>query len=98
MHKHQVQEGQIVESGSGRDKGRPFIIYQVIDEDYVTVVDGKLRKLEKPKKKKIKHLILKPQVILKLAEKIKEKSTIFDSEIRGALNVFNKKESEGDEV
>ena len=98
MHKYQVQEGQIVESNTGRDKGRHFIVYQVIDEDYITVVDGKLRKLEKPKKKKIKHVILKPQVVLKLADKIKVKATIFDSEIRSALNVFNKKDSEGDEI
>lgn len=48
--------GQIVISKSGRDKGRVFIIVEIIDVQYVYIADGKLRKIETPKKKKIKHL------------------------------------------
>lgn len=52
----EVTIGQYVKSKSGRDKDRTFIIIDIIDELYVLVADGDLRKLEKPKKKKIKHL------------------------------------------
>lgn len=48
--------GQLVISKAGRDKGRMFIIHSVPEPDYVRLVDGKLRPLEKPKRKKIIHL------------------------------------------
>lgn len=63
--------GQLVISKSGRDKGRMFLVQAVIDEQFVHLVDGKLRRLDKPKRKKIIHLqathyhsdiLLNPQV------------------------------------
>lgn len=48
--------GQLVKSKAGHDKGKYFLIYQIIDDKYVSIVDGKTRRLEKPKKKKQKHL------------------------------------------
>ena len=51
-------QGSIAVSLAGRDKDRVFIIVGVLDEKYVLVSDGRLRKVEKPKKKKLKHLRL----------------------------------------
>ena len=48
--------GSIALSLAGRDKDRTFIIVGVLDETYVYVADGRKRKIEKPKKKKLKHL------------------------------------------
>lgn len=48
--------GQIVCSKSGRDKDRLFIVVDIVDHEYVLIADGDLRKVEKPKKKKVKHL------------------------------------------
>jgi len=48
--------GQLVCSKAGRDKGKYFIILDIIDDNYVYICDGSLRTIEKPKKKKIKHL------------------------------------------
>lgn len=48
--------GQYVKSKAGRDKDRIFIILAIIDENYLQVADGDLRKADKPKRKKIKHL------------------------------------------
>ncbi len=48
--------GQLVKPLAGRDKNRWMVVVEVIDEDYVLLADGKMRKVEKPKKKKIKHL------------------------------------------
>ena len=50
------QIGDFVLSLSGRDKGRTLMVVGIIDEAYVYIADGSLRKLENPKKKKIKHL------------------------------------------
>lgn len=48
--------GQLVKSKAGRDKDRLFIIIGIIDDQYVTIVDGDLRRVETPKRKKIRHL------------------------------------------
>ena len=48
--------GCIVIATAGRDKNRKFIVIKKIDELYVLIADGKYRRLEKPKMKKIKHL------------------------------------------
>ncbi|RDY25922.1 KOW domain-containing protein [Romboutsia weinsteinii] len=48
--------GQVVESTSGRDIGRLFFIIKVVDDQYVLISDGKKRKLDQPKLKKVKHL------------------------------------------
>ena len=49
-------QGSIAVSLAGRDKDRTFIIVGVLDERNVLIADGRLRKVEKPKKKKLKHL------------------------------------------
>jgi ribosomal protein L14E/L6E/L27E len=48
--------GSIAVSTAGRDKGRTCIIVGVLDERYVLIADGRKRKIEKPKKKKMKHI------------------------------------------
>lgn len=50
--------GRVVVSRAGRDSGKTFIIMNEINDEYVLVSDGKLRTEEKPKKKKLKHLIV----------------------------------------
>lgn len=51
-----LAKGQLVKSMAGHDKGEYFLVYKIIDDNYVQIVNGKSRKLEKPKLKKIKHL------------------------------------------
>lgn len=48
--------GQIVKSKAGRDKGKNFVVFGKIDTKHVFIVDGSLRRIDKPKKKQIKHL------------------------------------------
>lgn len=48
--------GSIARSTAGRDKDKIFVIVGVLDEAYVLIADGRSRKIEKPKKKKLKHL------------------------------------------
>lgn len=52
----ELEIGQIVKSRSGRDKDKVFMVLAIVDEQYVLIVDGDLRKLTNPKKKKVKHL------------------------------------------
>lgn len=51
-----ITTGSIVKSAFGRDKDRYFVVIK-IEGDFVFLVDGKVRKLLSPKKKRIKHII-----------------------------------------
>ena len=46
----------MVISKSGRDLGKPFVVVKVINDRYLSISDGVLRKIENPKKKNIRHL------------------------------------------
>ncbi len=70
---------------SGRDKGKYFIITAIPEENYVLIADGVLRKLDKPKKKKLKHLELKEECLDNIKEKLVEGKKVFDAELRSAL-------------
>ena len=49
--------GQLVVSLAGRDKGCVCaVVGKSEDEGYVLIADGRIRKVETPKKKKLKHL------------------------------------------
>ncbi len=51
----EVRVGDLVVSRAGRDKGRPFVVLSA-EEGFVYLVDGDLRKLDRPKKKKRMHV------------------------------------------
>ena len=51
----EVSVGDLVVSRAGRDKGRPFVVLSA-EEGFVYLVDGDLRKLDRPKKKKRMHV------------------------------------------
>ena len=82
--------GQVAYSKAGRDQGRIFVITRIIDEQYVEIVDGALRKLDKPKKKKRKHLDITPIVIEPVGGKLLEGKRVFDAEIRSSLEAHFK--------
>ncbi len=52
-----ARSSDIVFSLAGHDKGREFVVIK-LDGDYALIVDGKTRKLTKPKRKSLKHLCL----------------------------------------
>lgn len=57
MKEQSFEKGDIVLSRAGRDRGRAFVVIDVLDSEYVLTADGRLRTLERPKKKKRKHLL-----------------------------------------
>lgn len=81
--------GSVVYSRAGRDEGNFFMVYEIIDDSYVLIVDGDIRKLDKPKKKKIKHLKNTGEVLPVLAEKVLINAKIYDAEIFSALRKYN---------
>ena len=77
--------GRVVVSKAGRDAGKRFIVIKVIDDLYVQIADGDLRRIEKPKKKKIKHLELTAEIAETIREKLTGNARITNPEIRKVL-------------
>jgi len=82
--------GQIVYSKAGRDSGKKFIIVGIIDKANVLISDGNLRRLEKPKRKKVKHIKGTGEVIEQIGEKLRNGQKITNSEVRKALAAYEK--------
>jgi len=84
-----VALGQIVVSRAGRDAGKKFVVIKVRDPHFVEISDGDLRRMEKPKKKRITHLNITNEKVESLEEKLKSGSRITNAEIRKALAGLN---------
>lgn len=79
--------GQIVFSKCGRDQGRPFIVVS-IEEEYVYLVDGSLRKVDNPKLKKKKHIQTTLTSYEWIKQKIIEENRLTNSDVRRALEEY----------
>ena len=82
----EFKPGGIVISKSGRDKGLPFVIVGT-DGAFLYLADGKLRKLEKPKKKKIMHVQITESEASEIAGKLAAGS-LQDADLRKVLLRF----------
>jgi len=84
MERLSFEVGRVVLSRQGRDEGRCFVILHAVDDQFVMMADGLTRKLDHPKKKKIKHLQPKPVLVPNIAERL-ESRQLLDSDLRKAL-------------
>ena len=70
----------VVASAAGRDQGKLFYVIAA-DETYLMLVNGKDRTLEKPKRKKRKHV----QKVLRSETRVAEKLRCGDKVLNGEL-------------
>lgn len=82
--------GDIVESLSGHDKNRLFIIVSIDKNGYPAIIDGRYRKIDNPKIKNPKHL-MKVANDLSIIDKINSKRST-DTEIYRKIKVYKNKE------
>jgi len=83
----EIHISDIVRSTAGRDKGKLFFVLEVEDR-YALLADGKVRKLEHPKRKKKLHFRLESQCSLRTAEKLRNGEKVTNSELRRTLAQF----------
>ena len=93
MSSFPMEVGRVVFSKAGRDAGHYFVVVAVLDKDHVAIANGCQRKVDNPKKKKIKHLVAKPEILEEIREKIFAKKRIFDSEVRNKLDAIGYQEA-----
>lgn len=74
--------GQYVRSKAGRDADRVFIVIGIVDEQFVHIADGDLRRVDRPKRKKIKHLAKFNRISEEVRAKVSEGDSISNALIR----------------
>ena len=89
----EADKSSLIVSKAGRDKGQLFYVIDA-DEQYVYLADGKSRRLEKPKRKKRKHIEQIPRTESRIAEKIRNGEKVLNSELRKELASFGQKQSQ----
>ena len=89
----EVDKSSLIVSKAGRDKGQLFYVIDT-DEQYVYLADGKSRRLEKPKRKKRKHVEQVPRTESRIAEKIRNGEKVLNSELRKELASIGQKQSQ----
>ena len=77
--------GRVVYSKAGRDKGKLLIVIGIVDEDFVLVADGDLRPMERPKRKRIKHLKYTDVIVHHIAEKMNHGRKLFNADLKDAI-------------
>lgn len=51
-----MEIGDVVKSLKGRDTGRVFVVCELVDNNFVNLVNGDTRKHENKKRKRLKHI------------------------------------------
>ena len=74
----------VVISTAGRDQGQLFYVLEA-DETYLTLANGKDRRIEKPKRKKRKHAQKVRRSETRVAEKLRIGDKVLNSELRRDL-------------
>ena len=82
-----ISKSDIIESLAGRDKGKFFYVIDT-EENFVLIADGKGRKLENPKRKKLKHVRRVSRTETRVAMKIRNGDKVLNSELRRDLATF----------
>ena len=85
----EYQSGQVVYSKSGHDKGDTLMVL-FVEGAYVYLADGKRRKIEKPKRKKMIHVQPTGYVDRVLADKLAEGAYVLDADIAKAIKKYKK--------
>lgn len=88
--------GRLVVSSAGRDAGKTFVIVGTAGEEYLLLSDGKLRTIEKPKKKKLRHVRILPETCVELNRKLNDGCTVYNTELKRAIADYLQTRAEPD--
>ena len=84
----EINQSDIVLSLAGRDQGKLFYVIKT-DGVYALLANGKDRRLERPKRKKLKHVRKVPRTESRLAVRIRSGEKVLNTELRRDLAQFS---------
>lgn len=79
--------GQFATSKAGHDKTKLYVIMKE-DAEYVYLVDGDLKPLDKPKKKSQKHIQIINRVDETIQNKLETGQIIYNEDIKRAIKLY----------
>lgn len=79
-----IATADVVSSTAGRDQGELFYVLEA-DDQFVTLVNGRNRPVEKPKRKKRKHVEKVLRSETRVAEKLRSGDKVLNGELRRDL-------------
>ena len=79
-----IARSDIVKATAGRDKGRLFFVLET-EGVFLLLADGKTRRLERPKRKKRKHVAFQARFDYRAAEQIRDGEKLTNSALRKTL-------------
>lgn len=82
-----ICKADLVISLAGRDQGKLFYVVDTQTE-FVLIADGKGRKLENPKRKKLKHVRRVSRADTRVAQKLASGDKVLNSELRRDLAIL----------
>ena len=86
--------GDVVLSLAGRDSGRLFFVVGV-EDGYALIADGRLRRADGPKRKKLKHLRRVGTPDCKVSLKLRAGEHVHSAELRKGMAEFQGEAQEG---
>ena len=84
----EMEKASIVISSAGRDEGQTFFVLDT-QGDTLLLADGKRRRVEAPKRKKVKHVTFLRRGEGSVADKIRSNEKITNSELRRAIAAYS---------
>lgn len=79
--------GRIVLSKAGRDKNHLYVLIRQLDTQYVLLANGTTKTIEKPKKKKLKHLLILEDIDEEIRTAIIKQDKSTDLKIKRYLKI-----------
>ncbi len=89
MNTNGIELGQVVRSKAGRDRDAYFVVVSFQESQYLYIADGNKRRIDRPKKKKVKHLARTGIVLQDIAEKLKNGKKVTNADLRRHLKNLN---------
>ncbi len=84
-----VDIADVVIATAGREAGQLFYVIQ-IEQDFLFLVNGKDRTLEKPKRKKRKHIQKVLRSETRVAQKLRARDKVLNGELRRDLTAIGR--------
>jgi ribosomal protein L14E/L6E/L27E len=83
-----ILPGQVVRSNAGRDAGAIYMVIGLKTPAVVLLVDGRVRKMAKPKTKNIRHISILCSIDQDITVKVASGKEITDEDIRRAIRAY----------
>ena len=87
-----IEKGRVVRSKAGRDEGKYFVVIALDGDEFALVADGQRRGIEKPKRKRLKHLFVTEETISGLQSRLEAGEAVENHELRKWLAAYRQRE------